>query len=253
VFLISPLATILIVLRIPAVRLIYGTDIFSWNATVETGSVLSAFGIGILFQAMVSLLARGFYALHDTKTPVVVSIASIFLVITLDYVFVKVLGLKVWSLALAFSIGSVVQTVSLFLLLFYRKLKLKFTIKTLIPFAKPIFSSLVSALVMFVLLRFFDRYTWIKRLSFLGKLEISKNIKFENFVLDTRYTINLLALTFFVSLIGVLVYLFISFLLKTKELYTFTALTKRIFGRGIFSFLPKKDDEPLTPTTSDTS
>lgn len=251
IFLIAPLAITLIVLRIPIIRLVYGTDLFSWSATVETSTVLSAFGVGILFQALISLLSRGFYALHDTKTPVITSILSLTVVITLDYVFVRVMGLRVWSLALAFSAGSIIQATSLFILLFKKSLGVKIGLSNLISFSKPIISSLLSGAVMFFLLRFFDRYTWVKRLSFLGSLEISKNINFESFVLDTRYTINLIALTFMVSLFGISTYLFMSYVTKTKELATFITLGKRIFGKKLAAFLPQKDQEPLTPPTTD--
>ena len=67
IFLILPISTALIVLRIPVVRLIFGTDIFSWEATVQTGLVVSAFSFGVIFQAANSLLSRSFYALQDTK------------------------------------------------------------------------------------------------------------------------------------------------------------------------------------------
>ena len=54
-FLVFPIATVLIVLRIPIVRLVFGTDIFSWEATVQTSMVVSAFALGVFFQAASSL------------------------------------------------------------------------------------------------------------------------------------------------------------------------------------------------------
>src|SRR3990172_6389193 len=62
VFLVIPIATVLIVLRIPIVRLVYGTEIFSWESTVQTGYVVSAFAFGVVFQAATAILARGFYS-----------------------------------------------------------------------------------------------------------------------------------------------------------------------------------------------
>jgi putative peptidoglycan lipid II flippase len=44
-FFILPIATILIVLRVPLVRLVYGTDIFSWEATLQTGLCCQCFCI----------------------------------------------------------------------------------------------------------------------------------------------------------------------------------------------------------------
>ena len=87
VFLTLPIATVLVVLRIPLVRLVFGTDIFSWTATVQTSMVVSAFGVGVVFQTAISLLARSFYALNDTKTPVKISIFTIFFLLQLFFGF----------------------------------------------------------------------------------------------------------------------------------------------------------------------
>lgn len=81
---------------------------------------------------------------------------------------------------------------------------------------------------MFFTLKFFDRSVWIKKLSFLGKIEAIQKLSFEKFVLDTRYTFNLLILTITVSFLGILVYLILSYALGNKELLTFTNLIKRI-------------------------
>ncbi|QLG69830.1 MAG: Integral membrane protein MviN [Candidatus Woesebacteria bacterium] len=227
VFLILPIASILIVLRIPIVRLVYGTDIFDWEATVQTGMVLSAFAFGVVFQAVNSLLARAFYAMHNTKTPVSISIATIFLVVFFDFVFIYILKLPAWGLAAAFSLGSFLQSVLLFYFL-EKNLGGGFLSTNLYLLFKKFLAALGSSLVMFFTLKFFDRSVWIKKLSFLGKIEAIQKLSFEKFVLDTRYTFNLLILTITVSFLGILVYLILSYALGNKELLTFTNLIKRI-------------------------
>ena len=84
---------------------------------------------------------------------------------------------------------------------------------------------------MYFLLKFFDRYTWVKRLSFLGKLD-AEQIAFEKFVLDTRYTLNLLFLTVGVSVIGLVVYVFVAWLLRSYELKIFVGLVKRFLSKS---------------------
>lgn len=227
VFLILPIAAILIVLRIPIVRLVYGTDIFDWEATVQTGMVLSAFAFGVVFQAVNSLLSRAFYAMHNTKTPVSISIATIFLVVFFDFVFIYMLKLPAWGLAAAFSLGSFLQSVCLFYFL-EKSLGGGFLSTNLYLLFKKFLAALGSSLVMFFTLKFFDRSVWIKKLSFLGKIEAIQKLSFEKFVLDTRYTFNLLILTITVSFLGILVYLILSYALGNKELLTFTNLIKRI-------------------------
>jgi len=78
IFLVTPMAVFLIVLRIPIVRLLFGTNIFGWEATVQTGLVVSAFAIGVPAQASVMLLNRAFYAMSETKLPVRISLFSNF-------------------------------------------------------------------------------------------------------------------------------------------------------------------------------
>lgn len=251
VFLVSPLATILIVLRIPIVRLVFGTEIFDWESTVQTGKVVSAFAFGVVFQASIALLARAFYALHDTKTPVIVSITSLVLIVFLNFFFIQKLDLPVWGLAASFSFGSALQAIVLYFLL-AKKTKVKSTLGLSYPFLKHLIASVVSGSVMFVLLKFFDRSVWVKRLSFFGKFEASKMIDFEKFVLDTRFTINVLFLTIAVSLIGGIVYLAVSLLLRSQEVWVFFNLLKRTFLKRKVTAIPAGEPESVTPPQTDT-
>jgi len=226
-FLILPISAILIVLRIPLVRLVFGTDIFSWEATVQTGMVVSAFGVGVVFQALAALLARGFYALHDTKTPVVISVLTITLNIAADFILIKHFGLPAWGLAAAFSFSSLIQVLILFVFM-KKRLSFRFNLKVITPFIKAAVASTVSGGVMYFLLKIFDKSVWVKKLSFLGKLDVGKNIPFEKFVLDTRLTFNLLVLTIFVVVVGITIYYLASLILRSEELKYFSGLVKRM-------------------------
>jgi putative peptidoglycan lipid II flippase len=252
VFLILPFTAIFIVLDIPIVRLVYGTEIFSWESTVQTGAVLTAFAAGIVFQAVNALLARAFYALQDTRTPVIVSISSIVLIIILDFIFIKYFSLSTWGLAAAFSIGSCFQSVTLFYLI-SKKINGGVEMKMITPFIKFASAAFASGLVMYILLKFFDRSVWVKRLSFLINIETIKDLNFESFVLDTRYTMNVLILTILVAGVGILVYVLLSILLDAKEVWTFINLGKRIITKHKIGRLSDKEEEPLSPPTSDVS
>lgn len=235
-FLVTPVAATLIVLRIPIVRLLFGTDRFDWEATVQTGLVLSAFALSIPFQSAASLLSRAFYARHNTTTPVKMSIAGVVISTVLSIVFVVFLHLPTWSLALAYTVGVVFQAVAMYYIL-SRELN-GGTLFAVVPVLKSLVASLVSGGVMFVIIRFFDRSAWVKNLSFVGNIQ---GLNFERFVVDTRYTLNLLFLTAMTALIGGLVYLLVSFLLRSEELNDFIALVKRkSFG------LPKKEEEQIS-------
>jgi uncharacterized membrane protein YciS (DUF1049 family) len=92
------------------------------------------------------------------------------------------------------------------------------TIFSLKPIGKSILASTISGLTMFFLLKFFDRSVWVKRLSFLSGVDNDRFLTFQKFVLDTRYTLNLLVLTILVLLIGCVIYVIISFILRSSEL-----------------------------------
>lgn len=226
-FLVIPCAVFLAVLRIPVVRLVFGTARFTWISTVQTGYTLSAFCLGIFSQALVYLLNRAFYALHDTATPVKISISTIVLNIFLGFIFILILRWPIWGLALAFSLSLIVQAA---VLLFFLNRKVEgFGKKRLVlPFTKIAFSSLFSGGVMFFLLKILDRSAWDKKLSFLGRFGLVLPTTFDRFVLDTRYTINLIYLTFLVGLIGGIVYLVLALILNVEEIAVFSRLLLRL-------------------------
>lgn len=243
-FFVIPIATFFIVLRIPIVRLVYGTDIFDWNATVQTGLVLSAFALGIPVQAALTLVSRAYYALHDTRTPVKLAIFDVVLTILIQIVCVFVLHLPVWSLAMANTLAGFLQLSILYYLL-SRKIH-DGNLFSIVPILKSIVAASASGAVMFVLLKTFDRSAWLKRLSFINSIEPLQTLNFESFVLDTRYTWNLLILTGFTLAAGGLLYIFILFIMKSEELSTFIHIIKgRRFKMG------KQEVEPITSGQSE--
>lgn len=246
-FFVVPLATCLIVLRIPIVRLIYGTDIFNWEATVQTGLVLSAYAIGVPFQAVLTLLSRGFYARHNTKTPVTFSIIDVVLTIILQIVFIFVFHLPVWSIALANSLSIIIQVLTLYVILQHQLSR--FTLKALLPAIKITVSGIISGFTMFVILKLFDQSVWVKRLSFLTDLDIATQLPFQRFVLDTRYTTNLMVLTIVTGVVGAIVYLTLLAFMRSRELATFISILRT---KSFTS--PAVDElEPLTSNTSEAS
>ncbi len=239
VFFILPSAVFLAVLRIPLVRLVFGAARFTWFSTVQTGYTLSAFSLGILTQALVYPLTRAFWALHDTKTPVKISIGTICLNIFLGGIFILIFKWQIWSLALAFSLSYLTQTLVLLFLLQRKVPELKKK-KIIFPFLKIAFASFISGFLMFFLLKIFDRSAWDKRLSFLQWIGLKLPTNFEYFVLDTHYTFNLILLTFLVGFIGILTYLLLAWFLKVKEV----TLLKRFIDK---IKKPKILPETITP------
>ena len=248
-FLVIPFSVLLAVLRIPVVRLAFGAQQFDWPATIQTSTALTAFVVGLFAYAGSLLVARAFYALQDTKTPVAISIFAVVINAVLSFVLVLGFGLGTAGIALSYSISGIVYFTFLLVILL-RRINERFA-RVFVPFLKITTSSLASGLVMYLMLKIFDRSVWIKKLSFLSNLEASQYIPFESFVLDTRYTVNLLALTIVVALVGGVVYLIVAMLLRTKEVWTFFNLINRVYQKGKISTIPAEEKETVSPPPQD--
>ncbi|KRT67776.1 MAG: integral membrane protein MviN, virulence factor [candidate division WWE3 bacterium CSP1-7] len=224
IFLILPAAAALAVLRIPLVRLAFGAARSTWDSTVLTGYALSLFAIGILGQALTTYFVRAFYALSDTLTPMKVEMTNVVLNISLSAYAILVLGLPVWGLAASFAFSALIQAAVLGVILARRN---GFSLRDFIlPGLRVGAAALVSGLVMYVVLKVFDRSAWDRGLSFLGSFALPD--EWSAFVLDTRYTKNLIMLTGFVGAVGVGVYLLVCRLLGVRELSIFSQIGRRI-------------------------
>lgn len=203
-FLALPATAILVVLRIPAVRLTFGASQFDWEATVLTGLTLAYLSIGLAAQSIALLLVRGFYALKDTKTPVVVSLIVVGTNILLSVLFVLFLKLDVWSLGLAFSISSILSAFLLFLTLHFKVGK--FHLRSVLnPFFKMMMATVIMGVALYIPIKLLDQV-----------------------IFDTTRTINLLFLTGISSIFALSVYIVVVWFLKVRELQTYADLIRRV-------------------------
>lgn len=113
-FVMLPIAGLGIVLRRELVDLLFG------NGTARpildlTADALMAFLLGLAAHAMIAVLARGFYARQDTRTPVAAGLISVVLDIVLSIGLSGPLGLT--GIALAIAIGAWVEFAILLTLL----------------------------------------------------------------------------------------------------------------------------------------
>lgn len=203
-FFIVPVSVFFIVLRIPITRLVFGSDQFDWESTVLTGKTLSFFSISLFAQGLIHLLARGFYALYDTKTPVYVGIASILVNAFFSILFISIFHFPVWSLGLSTSIASIFQA-GLLLVILQRKIGWFSFREIFFTPLKIVSAAGIMGLLLFGLLRLLDQL-----------------------VFDTTRTINLFFLTVTVGLIGLGVYLFIAWVFGVGQVDAFLRLLKRI-------------------------
>ena len=218
-FLILPAAAILAILRIPAVRLVFGAREFPWETTVLTGRVLIAFSIGIAAQATSLLLTRGFYAVKDSITPVKINVLTVVFNIALSLIFILILKLSIIYLAIAYSTANIINAI-LLLYLLDRKVSFNKT-ELFLPVFKMLVISLITAVFLYIPMKLLDQL-----------------------VFDTTRTIGLLLLTGIATLVGLLVYIFLSWLLKVEQVFIFYNFAKRVI------LLPSKLVSPA-PTSID--
>ncbi len=76
-YLIFPIVAMLLVLRLPIVRLIYGTGAFDWQDTLLTAWCLALLSISIIGQTVMQILLRAFYALKNTWRPLIAVLLGI--------------------------------------------------------------------------------------------------------------------------------------------------------------------------------
>lgn len=242
IFLTLPLAAALIVLRVPIVRLVYGTKIFDWDATVQTGMVLSVYAIAIVTQTLMSILSRSFFALHDTRTPVKISFIGLALLTIGDIVLVGVFHLPVWALAASFGFSTYVEAIILMILI-HKRIGNVINKNFFAHIAKITSATLISGGVMYFLIKFFDKWFWLQKTT---------SIPFEKFVLDTRYSLNVLILTAISFGIGMVTYILLALLFKVDEAGYFVQVIKKFVVRRTIPGIPQKEQEPVSPTTTDT-
>ncbi|MGB4676907.1 MAG: murein biosynthesis integral membrane protein MurJ, partial [Aggregatilineales bacterium] len=91
-FLAIPATVGLIVLRLPIVRLIYEHGDFSAADSEAVSWALLFFGLGLIAHSLVEIVTRAFYAMHDTRTPVLIGGAAMLLNVVLSFTLIRFIG-----------------------------------------------------------------------------------------------------------------------------------------------------------------
>jgi len=110
-FVTLPASVGLVLLRKPIIQVLFEHGSFSARSTELTAFALMFFAFGLSGFAMVKIIVQAFYALKDTRTPVIVGAISLGLNIVLNFVFFH--PLQNGGPALATSLSAVFDTVAL--------------------------------------------------------------------------------------------------------------------------------------------
>ena len=111
----------LILLRFPLVELLYQRGEFTARSTELVAWALLWFAAGLVGHALVEILSRAFYALHDTRTPVTVGVVAMGLNIVFSLFFTDLFAQIGWmphgGLALANSLATGLESIALILII----------------------------------------------------------------------------------------------------------------------------------------
>jgi putative peptidoglycan lipid II flippase len=120
-FLTLPASVGLIILRVPIVRLLLEWGEFNETSTQMTAWALGFFALGLVGHALVEIITRAFYALKNTKTPVLVAVITMLVNIGLSMALMNLFAQLSWpphgGLALANSVAVMLEMAILLALL----------------------------------------------------------------------------------------------------------------------------------------
>ena len=205
IYIAFPIGVLILVNRLPIVRLAFGTKEFPWSATLLTARTLAFLTPAIVCQAVIQILIRSFYALHDTRTPLKISALSLFFNVITSYLFINFTSLGIVGLAISASIGNLVQCIGLFWL-FVLKVDGHGWQEMLSSFNRIVISSILCGFVSWLTIRCLDL-----------------------FILDTSKTINVLVVFGTSLFTGTISFLIFTWLFHSPEFIYIKSHFRRFF------------------------
>lgn len=220
-FFVLPAATLLLVLRIPVVRLAFGAKQFPWEATLLTGRSVALFALSVPAQTLNQLFIRTFYAAQNTRFPLITSAIATGLLVVMVPLFAFGLGLGVLGVVGAIVIADIANMLLLIWVL--EKTVATGLIALIMKSAgKMLIITIVTGTFLWAMLRAFDQ-----------------------FVFDTTRTVPLIGLTAAVSAAGLLIYLSLAKLMKIEQLQSVSRILTRM---GNWRQVLSESEEALEPT-----
>ena len=203
VIIMLPIMVVMTTFSKEIVKVLFEEGSFNSHDTYLTSTALFFYSIGILSYGLKELLAKSFYSLQDTKTPVRNATISVVINIVFSIILVNIMGIG--GLALASSISATVTTMLLLISLRKKigKIGFSYILKTFIK-------GVIASIVMYIIMRIAYNYIFIYG---------------SRFALESR---KFIAFNCFISVIlGMSTYLIVVLALKVKEV-------KEIFDAILF-------------------
>ena len=164
-----PASVGLILLRQPITALLFQHGVFDAHSTEMVSWALLWYAVGLVGHSILEVLARAFYAQHDTKTPVIVGAVAMGLNVVFSFAFSNIFELIGWmphgGLALANSFATALEATTLFIIMRKRLKGIK-GLNILRGGLQSIGGTLAMSMTVILCLRIFsDRSTWLLTLG----------------------------------------------------------------------------------------
>ena len=144
-FFVLPVSVLMLVLRAQIVRVLLGSGQFDWTDTIATFGVLGILSISLFAQSLIPLLARAFFAIQNTRTPLYIALVSEACHIAFIFLFIGKHGIN--GLALAFSLATIINMALLYIFLRRHFAHAWKDAHIFTPSLKIIFASVVTGIV----------------------------------------------------------------------------------------------------------
>ena len=146
-FLVVPASVGLAVLAEPVLSVLFERDAFDAAATSLTAGALVFYSVGLAGHGSVEVLARAFYSMQDTKTPVIIGSVSVALHMLVSWLLSLSMGIN--GLALGVSVGVLVEAVLLYAFLRRRLAAAAYDRATSLSAARTLAASVLMGLAVF--------------------------------------------------------------------------------------------------------
>ncbi|MEM6553233.1 MAG: murein biosynthesis integral membrane protein MurJ [Planctomycetota bacterium] len=153
-FIAVPASVGLLLVREPLTAVIYQRGQFTDADTARVAAIVAGYALAVWAYAFMHLLTRAFYALHDAKTPLRVSLAAVALNLALNLTLIWPLGTP--GLALSTAIAAIFQALFLTYLLKRKLGQSVLAPDVLQSFARTLVASACMAAAVFAIVLAFD-------------------------------------------------------------------------------------------------
>ncbi len=151
VFLSLPASIGLVLLRRPVVAMLFERGLFTAESTELVAWALLWYAIGLVGHSILEVVVRAFYAMHDTRTPVLIGIVAMSLNVVFSVLFIALFTRLDWmphgGLALANSLATTLEMIGL---LYFMRGRLKGLDgrRVFVGFGKAAIATFVMSLVL---------------------------------------------------------------------------------------------------------